>query len=61
MTGRRIIKIARHFSTVLGVLLAALVLVAWKHRTLDIASALKSSLLNTEVMLRSWFSSLRLH
>jgi hypothetical protein len=60
MKAAPVISAARHFTTVVGVLLIALVLVAWRHGTLDIISAVRSSLLNTEATLRDWFSALRL-
>jgi hypothetical protein len=49
---------ARLLTTLAGVFLVALSLVAWQHGNLDIVGALRTSLYNTETMLREWFSCL---
>jgi len=60
MTARPLLTAARHFAAVTGIFLIALTLIAWRHGTLDIISALRSSLLNMETTLRGWYNILRL-
>ncbi|HEY2828421.1 MAG TPA: hypothetical protein VGJ04_12540 [Pirellulales bacterium] len=56
---RMLIDVARHFATVTGVFLIAMVLIAWRHGTLNVVSIVRESLLNVETALREWFNCLR--
>jgi hypothetical protein len=57
---RALLAAARLLTTLAGVFLIALFVVAWQHGNLDIVGALRTSLYNTETQLREWFSCLRL-
>lgn len=51
---------ASRLAVVIGVLLVALVVMAFRHGTLDVFGAIKSSLLSAEATLRELFSDLGL-
>jgi hypothetical protein len=57
----RLINAVWYISSVVGILLILMGVVAWRHGSLDLISATKSSLLDAEATLRGWFSSLHFH
>lgn len=56
---RKILTAARYLAAVTGVVLIFLVVVASRNGTLDLASAMKLTMQNTENTLREWFSCFR--
>ncbi len=61
MKAHRLINAVWYLSSIVGILLIAMVVVACRHGSLDLISATKSSLLDAEATLRGWFSSLHFH